>query len=108
MKNSIFPQTMSHLIMIHTEFIEEIELILAAVSFFRKILPKSISPRFFIILITPVVLSQLIFGAIFFGKYMESVMKVTAQQIAGEIWAVTSILDLGYPDEYISEMQKNM
>jgi two-component system osmolarity sensor histidine kinase EnvZ len=71
-------------------------------------LPKSIFPRFFIILIAPVIISQLIFGAVFFGKYMESVMRVTAQQIAGEIWAVTSILDLGYPDKYVDEMQKNM
>ncbi|MDR2598150.1 MAG: hypothetical protein LBC25_00240 [Holosporales bacterium] len=81
---------------------------MAISSFFKKVLPKSIFPRFFIILIAPVIVSQLIFGAVFFGKYMESVMKVTAQQIANEIWAVTSVLDLGCSAEYVGEMQTNM
>jgi two-component system osmolarity sensor histidine kinase EnvZ len=74
----------------------------------KKVLPKSISSRFFLILIAPVIVSQLIFGAIFLGKYMESVMKGVAQQIAGEIWVVSSILDLGCSDSYIDEIQKNM
>ncbi|MDR1476378.1 MAG: hypothetical protein LBI20_03640 [Holosporales bacterium] len=108
MKNSIFLQTMSHSYMIHAISAKEVELILAVSLIFKKVLPKSIFPRFFIILITPVILSQLIFGAIFFGKYMESVMKVTAQQIAGEIWSVASVLDLGCSAEYISEIRKNM
>ncbi|MDR0640426.1 MAG: HAMP domain-containing histidine kinase [Holosporales bacterium] len=77
---------------------KEIELILSSSLFLQKVLPKSISVRFFWILTAPVILSQLVFGVLFFGKYTESVMKMMANQIAGDIWVVSNSLDFGYPD----------
>ncbi|MDR1234290.1 MAG: palindromic element RPE1 domain-containing protein [Holosporales bacterium] len=80
--------------MIQSVIHEEVELILNSSLFLDKVLPKSISTRFFWILTTPVILSQIIFGVLFFGKYTESVMKTMADQMAGDVWVVSSVLDL--------------
>ena len=63
------------------------------ICFIKKILPKSISSRFFLILTIPVVLSQLIFGLIFFGKYTDKVITNMSDQIAGDIKIIVQLLD---------------
>lgn len=77
-------------------------------SFFKKVLPKSISSRFFLILITPVVLSQLIFGVLFFGKYTASVIGTITGQIAGDVVSISKMLDLKIDKQIIDDIKKIM
>jgi two-component system osmolarity sensor histidine kinase EnvZ len=77
-------------------------------SYLKKALPKSISSRFFTILIFPVVLSQIIFGIVFFGKYSESVMRTLTQQIAENITLITKLLDFKCSENIIQSIGANI
>jgi two-component system osmolarity sensor histidine kinase EnvZ len=67
--------------------------------------PKGISSRFLAILIVPVVLSQIVFGIIFFGKYVESVMRIMTQHISSNVALVCKILELGHSADHIRNLE---
>ena len=77
-------------------------------TFFKKLLPKNISSRFFLILLLPVVFSQVIFGVVFLGKHTETIFRVVSNQIAGDVKAISRMLDLKYEEKYIEEIKKNI
>ncbi len=77
-------------------------------NYLKKILPKSLFSRFMLILITPVVLSQLIIGFIFFEKYTQTILGIISTRMAGEASAITRLLDMNCENEYLNEMKKNM
>lgn len=70
-----------------------IKVFLMFVQFFKKLLPKSISSRFMLILIAPIILSQLIFGYIFFGRHTETIINCVSTIIAGDIRVLTDLID---------------
>lgn len=76
--------------------------------FLKRLLPKSLTSRFLLILITPVIFSQLIIGIIFSEKYTGTILSIISRQMAGEAAAVTKLLDLGCEKSYIDELKKNM
>ena len=76
--------------------------------FLKRLLPKSLISRFLLILITPVIFSQLIIGIIFSEKYTGTILSIISRQMAGEAAAVTKLLDLGCEKSYIDELKKNM
>lgn len=76
--------------------------------FLKKILPKSISSRFFLILTVPIVLSQLIFGLIFFGKYTDKVITNMSDQIAGDIKVISMLLDDAKAAQDIESIVRNL
>ncbi len=71
--------------------------------FFKKLLPKNISSRFFIILTTPVILSQMIFGYVFFGRHTETILSCVSNMIAGEMKVLLDVLET---DDSRSQYQK--
>ncbi|MDR3031275.1 MAG: HAMP domain-containing histidine kinase [Holosporales bacterium] len=73
----------------------------------KKILPKSISSRFFTILIAPVVLSQLIFGIVFFGKYTDRVIGNISDQVAGDIKVIQKALDNSYEGSIVESIKES-
>ncbi|MDR0744482.1 MAG: hypothetical protein LBE97_00800 [Holosporales bacterium] len=73
----------------------------------KKVLPKNIAQRFFIILIAPVALSQLIFAIIFFGKYTDKVITTISNQIAGDIKVICVTLDQSHKKDMIEFMEKS-
>lgn len=72
----------------------------------RKLLPKSISTRFFLILIAPVVLSQIVFVYVFFGRHTETVVKCISNTLAGDIKTLSTLLDKN--NEQCKEIANNM
>lgn len=72
--------------------------------FFKKLLPKSISSRFILILVAPVVLSQLVFGYIFFGRHTETVINCVSAIIAADIKVLTDIIDSNENHDKYKEM----
>ncbi len=77
-------------------------------NYLKKILPKSLVSRFLLILITPVVLSQLIIGGIFLEKYTQTILGIISRQMAGEASAIMRLLDMNCETEYMIELAKNM
>ncbi len=78
------------------------------VKFIKRLLPKSLISRFLLILITPVIFSQLIIGIIFSEKYTGTILNIISRQMAGEAAAIAKLLDLGCEKSYIDELKKNM
>lgn len=78
------------------------------INFIKRLLPKSLISRFLLILITPVIFSQLIIGIIFSEKYTGTILSIISRQMAGEAVAITKLLDLGCEKSYIDELKKNM
>ncbi len=78
------------------------------IKFIKRLLPKSLISRFLLILITPVIFSQLIIGIIFSEKYTGTILNIISQQMAGEAVAIAKLLDLGCEKSYIDELKKNM
>lgn len=78
------------------------------VKFIKRLLPKSLISRFLLILITPVIFSQLIIGIIFSEKYTGIILNIISRQMAGEAVAIAKLLDLGCEKSYIDELKKNM
>ncbi len=64
-----------------------------SIQFFKKLLPKSISSRFVLILIAPIIFSQLIFEYIFFGRHTETIINCVSTIIAGDIKVLTDLMD---------------
>lgn len=77
-------------------------------NYFKKILPKSLFSRFLLILITPVVFSQLIISVIFLEKYTQTILGIISRQMAGEASSIARLLDMNCEKEYIEELAKNM
>jgi two-component system osmolarity sensor histidine kinase EnvZ len=74
----------------------------------RKFLPKSTFGRFLLILIVPVIFSQLTVGIIFSEKYTQTVLGIISRQMAGEATAVAKLLDTGCADSSIEELKNSM
>jgi len=51
----------------------------------RAIMPKSLFARTLIIIVAPVIVVQLIIGAVFYDRHLEAVMRRLAQSVAGDI-----------------------
>lgn len=77
-------------------------------AFIKKILPKSLIFRFILILVAPVIFSQLIIGIIFSEKYTGTILGIISKQMAGEAAAIAKLLDLNCEKEYIDELKRNM
>ncbi|MDR2458600.1 MAG: hypothetical protein LBD43_00690 [Holosporales bacterium] len=71
-------------------------------------LPKSIFFRVLLILITPVVTSQLVVSIIFSEKYTQIVLGIISRQMVGEAIAITKLLDMRCDDRYINVIKKSM
>lgn len=78
------------------------------IGYLKKLLPKSLFFRFMLILIAPVVLSQLIIGVIFFKKYTQTILGIISTRMAGEASAITRLLDMGCDNEYVDELKHSM
>jgi two-component system osmolarity sensor histidine kinase EnvZ len=74
----------------------------------RKFLPKSTFGRFLLILIVPVIFSQLTVGIIFSEKYTQTVLGIISRQMAGEATAVAKLLDTGCANASIEELKNSM
>ncbi|MDR1609332.1 MAG: hypothetical protein LBR78_00550 [Holosporales bacterium] len=71
-------------------------------------LPKSIFFRFLLILITPVVTSQLVVSIIFSERYTQIVLGIISRQMVGEAIAVTKLLDMQCDNRYIDAIKESM
>lgn len=75
---------------------------------FKKIMPKSIFARFVMILVIPVILSQLIIIGVFTEKYSKIAIGIISKQMAGQALAITKLLDMGCDKVYLNTLKKNM
>ncbi|MDR3223994.1 MAG: hypothetical protein LBT03_00170 [Holosporales bacterium] len=71
-------------------------------------LPKSIFFRFLLILITPVIASQLVVSIIFSEKYTQVALGVISRQMVGEATAITKLLDMHLDPKYVDVVAKSM
>ena len=74
----------------------------------KQTMPKSLFPRFIMILIIPIILSQSIIGIIFFEKYTHTIFGIISTRMVGEASAITCLLDMKCDKEYVNELAKNM
>lgn len=61
--------------------------------FFKKLFPQSFLGRSFLIILAPVVMIQLLSGYVFFNRHWDYVTRILAQDIAGEVSVLATLLD---------------
>ncbi len=60
------------------------------------------------ILVIPVILSQLIIIGVFTEKYSKIAIGIISKQMAGQALAITKLLDMGCDKVYLNTLKKNM
>jgi two-component system, OmpR family, osmolarity sensor histidine kinase EnvZ len=61
--------------------------------FLKKWLPQSFLGRSFLIILAPVVMIQLLSGYVFFDRHWDYITRILAQDIAGEVSVLATLLD---------------
>lgn len=74
----------------------------------KRLLPKSLTSRFLLILVAPVLLSQLVISSLFLEKYTQTILGIISGQMAGEASAVARLLDMHCEESYVNELKKSM
>ena len=99
--------TITNTIIIQNSNFELIGIFDIMITFLKKVLPKSISSRFFLILATPVIISQIVFGVVFFERYTQNVYEIVSDQMAGDIKVLCRILDSNPEKNFIKDLSED-